>query len=323
VLPARSIPHFRRALLRWYAAHRRDLPWRRRRDAYGIWISEIMLQQTRVAVVMDYYERFLAGFPDLRSLAKARSSDVLAVWSGLGYYRRARNLHRAARLLARNGGEMPTSQAELGKLPGIGRYTSAAIASIAFGEACAAVDGNIERVLHRLAGKRLSASDTWHAAQRLLCCAHPGDFNQAMMELGATLCLPGEPLCGDCPVARWCAGCHRSGSNTRATVRLPRKKKTVTHLLNRREDRVLLSRRAQNAGLMPGMWELPRWDGKGDAGEMLLRVKHSITNTDYDVRVVSSEARPAGSRWFPIASVTKLPLTGLTRKILRQSAPMR
>ena len=189
----------RRKLLTWYDANRRDLPWRQTRDPYHIWLSEIMLQQTRVAAVIGYYQRFVQRFPTVESLASASEADVLAQWSGLGYYRRARMLLAAAHVIvAEYGGQLPRTASELRKLPGIGRYTAAAIASIAFGEPVAVVDGNVERVLSRVEGLTLGSSTQqsayWDRAQQWLSRKRPGDFNQAMMELGATVCLPGEPL---------------------------------------------------------------------------------------------------------------------------------
>ena len=164
---------FRAALLRWYTVNHRPLLWRETRDPYCIWVSEVMLQQTRVAAVTAYYQRFLDRFPTVQALAAARMSAVLAAWSGLGYYRRARNLHAAARQIVTDG-RMPQSSAALQRLPGIGRYTAAAISSIAFGEACAVVDGNVERVLARLAGQPLSTAQAWEQAQTMLSPTHPG-----------------------------------------------------------------------------------------------------------------------------------------------------
>ncbi|HYX69772.1 MAG TPA: A/G-specific adenine glycosylase, partial [Terriglobales bacterium] len=185
---------FRAALLAWYGRHRRALPWRATRDPYRVWVSEIMLQQTRVNAVLEHYRRFLRRFPDVRALARARQSSVLAAWSGLGYYRRARALHAAARRLVRDfDGGFPRTAEAMRTLPGIGRYTAAAVSSIAFGEPQAVVDGNVERVLERLVGRHLPAAQAWELAAQLLDRAHPGDFNQAMMELGATVCLPREP----------------------------------------------------------------------------------------------------------------------------------
>src|SRR5437660_2415476 len=184
---------FRSRLLDWYDRNRRDLPWRENRDPYRIWLSEIMLQQTRVAAVTEHYGKFLMRFPTVEKLAAARESSVLAAWSGLGYYRRARMLHAAAKeIVKKHSGTFPRSAGDLRALPGIGRYTAAAIASIAFNEPAAVVDGNVERVLERVVGERLPEKALWLTAQELLSPFRPGDFNQAMMELGATVCLPRE-----------------------------------------------------------------------------------------------------------------------------------
>jgi len=210
-IPAGEWPIFRKRLLSWFRNNQRDLPWRRTGDPYRIWLSEIMLQQTRVAAVIPYYERFLRQFPTMRHLARARLATVLAAWAGLGYYSRARNLHRAARqMVARHGGKVPRELNAALALPGVGRYTAAAILSIAYGEPLAALDGNVARVLARLGAQRgdLRAPDAWRrldgAAAALLARQAPGDWNQAMMELGATVCTPASPRCGHCPVSRWC-----------------------------------------------------------------------------------------------------------------------
>jgi A/G-specific adenine glycosylase len=299
-------------LLRWYAAAARPLPWRATRDPYRVWVSEIMLQQTRVTAVLGHYRSFLARFPDVRSLARARESDVLAAWSGLGYYRRARALHAAARLLVReHDGELPRTSAELRALPGIGRYTAAAIASIACGERTAVVDGNVERVLARLdgtAGKR----DFWARANELLPATGPGDFNQAMMELGATICLPGQPLCASCPLRRWC----KTRGPGAAPRRAPRRRRRVALALARRHRAIFLVQRPASARLMPRMWELPEIAPNGAAP--LLRLRHAITTTDYTVEVFAAARPPtAAGRWVQPARIRDLPLTGLTLKILR------
>lgn len=197
----------RAALLRWYDEHGRDLPWRRSRDAYRIWVSEVMLQQTRVEVALPAYRRFLRAFPSLAKLARASEEEVLAQWSGLGYYSRARALHRAARRLHDRRQAFPQRLEDALELPGVGAYTAAAVLSIAYGEAYAAVDGNIVRVLSRL--RRLPRADSRgepyrSLAQALLDPARPGDWNQAMMELGQTVCLPRNPRCGDCALGPWC-----------------------------------------------------------------------------------------------------------------------
>ena len=202
---AKSVANFRRSLLKWYDEHRRDLPWRQTRDPYRIWLSEIMLQQTRVAAVLEHYRIFLERFPDVYALFAASEDSVLAAWSGLGYYRRARMLHQCAKeIVERHGGSFPQSSEVLRQLPGIGRYTAAAIASIAFSEPVAVVDGNVERVLRRLSGTELTKEQDWQQAQAMLAPSRPGDFNQAMMELGATVCVPREPRCLLCPVRKCC-----------------------------------------------------------------------------------------------------------------------
>src|ERR1035441_8756365 len=211
---AEKIARVRGRLLEWYERCRRDLPWRRSLNPYSIWVSEIMLQQTRVAVVVERYQAFMARFPTLLSLALATEQEVLAAWSGLGYYRRARMLHKAALFVADHcQGNLPRTAAELRLLPGIGAYTAAAVASIAYGERVAVVDGNVERVLCRMEGWK-AGSRAGDGAQvrrkiealaaELVCPERPGDWNQALMELGATLCLPRNPQCLVCPVAGDC-----------------------------------------------------------------------------------------------------------------------
>jgi A/G-specific adenine glycosylase len=305
---------FRRRLLDWYDHHGRDLPWRRDHDPYRVWVSEIMLQQTRVAAVIEYYKKFLTRFPTVEKLAAAREASVLAAWSGLGYYRRARMLHAAAKQVVKeHAGTFPTSAKDLRVLPGIGRYTAAAIASIAYGEPVAVVDGNVERVLSRLLGKRLAEEDSWRAAEELLDRQRPGDFNQAMMELGATICVPRQPMCLMCPVDQWCA--------TRGELEKPQKptrqtKKEIHYALDCRNGSVFLVQRAKDASLMPGMWELPESTSKN--GKTMLTLRHSITVTDYTVRVRQVAVQDVSSgRWIAKDRIESLPLTGLARKILR------
>ncbi|MGH9579251.1 MAG: A/G-specific adenine glycosylase, partial [Terriglobales bacterium] len=227
----------RTRLLAWYGRHGRDLPWRRTRNPYRIWVSEIMLQQTRVPAVLRHYHEFLRRFPSVQRLAAARPESVLAAWSGLGYYRRARSLHAAARVIVRErSGRFPHRAQDWRALPGVGRYTAAAIASIAFDEPVAVVDGNVERVLSRLPGgrRRLAASAIWESAGALLSRSRPGDFNQAMMELGATVCLPQAPKCGECPLASWCKA---RGAVERA-AKAPRQRRSVAYGLSTRDDTV-------------------------------------------------------------------------------------
>jgi len=314
---------FRRALLAWYDRHGRDLPWRKTSDPYAIWLSEIMLQQTRVAAVLDHYRIFLERFPNVAALAEASEDDVLAAWSGLGYYRRARMLHQCAReIVQRADGRFPEKSEELRELPGIGRYTAAAVASIAFAETVALVDGNVERVLQRISGKNLTASQYWKRAEELLSKSRPGDFNQAMMELGATVCLPREPRCQVCPVREWCVT-RGEVSRPKATDR--QEKREIWCALERRAGRVRLVKRPRKASLMAGMWELPQWTElpHASATEALWRTfRHSITVTDYRVRVLRDWTAPVTmpapqGKWVAIEKIPQLPITGLTRKILK------
>jgi A/G-specific adenine glycosylase len=309
---------FQQGLLEWFDRHKRDLPWRRDRDPYRVWLSEIMLQQTRVAAVTGYYERFLRRFPSIEKLASAREASVLAAWSGLGYYRRARMLHAAAKKIVKeHGGKFPEKAEDLRALPGIGRYTASAIASIAFAEPVAVVDGNVERVLQRVRGKNLAGEDLWRVAEELLSRQRPGDFNQGMMELGATVCLPRQPQCLLCPVFDLCAThgeLHKPGKGTRQT------KREIHYALACRDGSIFLVQRPMAATLMPGMWELPEIAGANGTNATWLTVRHSITVTDYVVRVLRSPA-PKGleGRWVRKSCVATLPLTGLARKILRAS----
>jgi len=307
---------FRRALLTWYDGHKRDLPWRRDRDPYRVWLSEIMLQQTRVAAVLEYYRKFLRRFPTVQKLAAARESSVLAAWSGLGYYRRARMLHAAAKQVATEyGGKFPSSAPELRKLAGIGRYTAAAVASIAFDEPVAVVDGNVERVLERVAGKALSGEAQWQSAEDFLDRRRPGDFNQAMMELGATVCLPRQPLCLACPLVDFCA---TRGELAKPSRNLRQKKREVHYTLDCRNGSVFMVQRPAKAPLMPGMWELPESPDANGPVKTVFELRHSITTTDYTVQVRKGPApKNASGQWIARSRLNAMPLTGLARKILR------
>ena len=317
-LDSAQLRSFRRALLRWYDVHRRELPWRSDRDPYRVWVSEIMLQQTRVAVVLEHYARFLRRFPTAQSLATAREASVLALWSGLGYYHRARHMHQAAKVIARERcGGFPRTASEWSELPGIGRYTAAAIASIAFGEAVAVVDGNVERVLQRLLGANYTGAELWHAAEVLLARQRPGDFNQAMMELGATICTPRAPQCLVCPVVSLCKT-RGAGERSAAPAR---RRQDVNYALVRHGSRVLLVQRSGDSSLMAGMWELPALTAEQVNGSApLLRLKLSITNTDYRVRIFEIGPEQFGwfcsAKWFSMPQCLRLPLTGLVRKVL-------
>jgi A/G-specific adenine glycosylase len=301
---------FRGRLLRWYAAHRRPLPWRETQDPYRVWVSEIMLQQTRVNAVLGHYRRFLKQFPTVRSLARASEAEVLAAWSGLGYYRRARMMRRAAQKIMAHGGHFPSTAAALRELPGIGRYTAAAIASIAFDEATAVVDGNVERVISRMAGRKLSAAAVWEFAEAMIPAERPGDFNQAMMELGAMVCTPQAPRCGECPVRGLCAGRGELAKGPTAT----RTSAELHYAWARRADKVRLVKRGAEESLMAGMWELPGIEPNGH--EPVLRLRHAITTTDYRVAVYALPGGKLPGRWVAAREAASLPLTGLARKVL-------
>jgi A/G-specific adenine glycosylase len=310
-----SEPGFRKKLLAWYDAHARELPWRESRDPYRVWVSEIMLQQTRVAAVIQHYHEFLRRFPTVQKLASAREASVLAAWSGLGYYRRARMLHAAAKVVARErGGSFPETSAEWRTFPGVGRYTAAAIASIASDEAVAVVDGNVERVLQRITGNAISGEHIWRQAESLLDHNRPGDFNQAMMELGATVCTPRAPSCLTCPLVELCV---TRGELVSAGKKSRQVQREIHYALDRRNGSVFLTQRAADIRLMAGMWELPEIPRPADHGEPFLTVKHSITVTDYTVHVWPVSAKLDGE-WWPAHRLTKLALTGLARKILRK-----
>jgi len=283
----------RRRLLAWYDANARDLPWRRSRDPYAIWVSEVMLQQTRVETVKERWHAFLRRFPDVRRLAAAREASVLKAWEGLGYYRRARYLHSAARaIVTRHAGEVPSDPEALRRLPGFGAYTSAAVASIAYGRRAAVVDGNVLRVLARFLGERRNVTraparrTVADAAETLVPSARPGDFNQALMELGATVCTPRSPRCPDCPLAPDCRA--RADGDADRLPRRPPRRRTPHHDVAAglvwRRGRLLIGRRPAD-GLLGGLWEFP--GGKRRPGESLeeacVREVREETGLDVDV----------------------------------------
>ncbi len=344
VSPASSPP---RELLAWFDRHARDLPWRRRRDPYAIWLSEIMLQQTRVEVVIPYWERFLSRFPTVEELAAAGVEEVLALWSGLGYYRRARQLHAAAREVVAAGAFPRTLEGWLA-LPGIGPYTAAAVASIAFGVVTPVLDGNVERVLSR----RLALADSpkVSTARRrlldegaaLLDPSRPGDGNQALMELGATLCLPRRPKCLLCPLA---AGCRAGAAGTAESYpvakpkRATEKRRLLVAVVERGAE-VLLFRRAEDSALLAGTWELPwaeaesggpaepalaaRYGGAWTLGPRLAEVRHGITFRDLEVAVHRAEVagvQRAEAGWFDAAGRARLALSSLVGKVLGCLSP--
>jgi A/G-specific adenine glycosylase len=274
--PMRNRQHHRRiheALLQWFASNARDLPWRRTKDPYAIWVSEIMLQQTRVQAVVPYYEHFLKQFPTVQTLARTRLDTLLKLWEGLGYYSRARNLHRAAReVVARFGGRLPASREELLTLPGIGPYSAGAIASIAFDRPEPLVDGNVTRVLCRLfcvegnPKKPAVQARIWSLAEELLPRNRVGQFNQALMELGSEVCLPRSPCCDECPLRHLCLA-RKRGEQDSFPARAPKKKRpfhTVVVGVIYRRGRILIDKRRPE-GLLGGLWEFP--GGKQQRGE--------------------------------------------------------
>jgi A/G-specific adenine glycosylase len=341
------------ALPDWYRRHRRDLPWRRRRDAYAIWVSEIMLQQTRVATVVPYFQRWMRRFPDVAALAAAPLERVLKAWEGLGYYSRARNLHRAARkLVADFGGALPADTRRLRALPGIGRYTAGAIASIAFGLDEPVLDGNVTRVLCRVFRIRRRPTEAgvrrrlWSLARRLIPTGQAGLFNQALMDLGATLCTPRSPRCLICPLRDVCLACVHGEQ-----AQLPRRaaRKQVPHhdvlaALLQERGRVLLARRPTE-GLLGGLWELPggrletgrmspaalRRIGRAAVGIELIvgpllgRFDHAFTHFRMTLHVFAcrrdgGRARPIGyaaCKWLRRAELDAVPLATLHRRALR------
>jgi len=338
------------ALVPWFLAGRRDLPWRRTRDPYAIWISEAMLQQTRVEVVIPYYARFLARLPDVRALAQAEEEDVLALWSGLGYYARARSLRNAARgIVERHGGVLPRTREAWLALPGVGPYTAGAVLSIAFGQPEALVDGNVQRVLARLfaleapRGSTALASTCWELARILVPGTPdepaPGDWNQALMELGARVCTPRAPRCGDCPLR---AHCRAAELGRAEALPVPAERPApldvrLETFVVRSEAGLLLARRP-SGGRMAGLLELPTrelvtpgelprlWPAETGLrlvpGAELGELRHTITRHRIRVRVRAARLQeaPRIAEWRAPAQLAAAPLTGLARKVLALDA---
>ena len=343
----RDATALRRAVLQWYRRNARALPWRRTRDPYRVWVSEVMLQQTQVATAQPYYERFVARFPTVRALARAPIDRVLAAWSGLGYYRRARHLHEAAGIVVReHAGAVPSEPRAFGALPGVGRYTVGAVLSIGFGVPLPVLDGNVARVLARIAAKPWSvrrpadAKVLWEMAGALLDPRSPGDWNQALMELGATVCTPRAPRCNACPARRSCRA-HAAGREEdyppvpprRASVRLARAVVRVE-----RAGRVLMVRRS--GPLLDGLWEPPGVDlDRGEPAEPSLaralaslglrgtlvatpvRIRHTITHRAIEAQVWRLEPRRplprAGTRFRWVAPGERdVALSALARRVL-------
>ena len=343
---------FRDALVTWFGGYQRDMPWRRTDDPYHIWVSEVMLQQTQVKKVVDYYERFISRFPDVQRLAEAPLQDVLKVWEGLGYYARARNLHKAAQVVVNElGGEIPQDYATFRKLPGVGDYSAAAVQSIAFDAPYAAVDGNIKRVLARLflmdapINDAKSAKQFQAKADELLDVNVPGLFNQAMMELGATVCRPQSPTCLVCPVNAFCEAFHTARQDAfpkrRETKPIPEHHLAVGVVY--RGNEVLITQR-QLDGLLGGLWEFPGGQlVDGETAETacvrhvadvvnlsvtnvryLARVRHAYTHfkvvvdvfqCDYQAGEVALNG-PRDAKWIAVAALRDYPLPRTVHKFL-------
>lgn len=346
--PAQVAKPIARPLLRWFGEHARDLPWRGTRDPYRIWVSEIMLQQTQVDTVLRYYDAFLARFPTVIDLAAASEQDVLAAWSGLGFYRRARNLHRAARqVVSELGGVLPREPKPLQALPGLGRYTVGAILSIAHDRRLPILDGNVIRVLSRVfrvAGDPKAGpanKELWRLAEAVLPAARAGDFNQSLMELGALVCRPTQPKCGECPLAALC-GAHEAGEEEafptptrRAAV--PEVERVALYL-ERPDGRFVVERRPAE-GLLASMWELPSLDlpRRARAATVAARLarrlgtrarpalrgsaQHRFSHRLWTIHVFQASTRAQAAtqrgRWVDRRELDALAVPTATRKVLR------
>jgi A/G-specific adenine glycosylase len=338
----KNLSVIRRKLLRWYDQHRRDLPWRRTRDPYAIWIAETMLQQTQVATVAPYYERFLRELPTVHALDRAPLSRVLALWSGLGYYRRAENLKKSAREIVRKyGGHLPDNYDALLALPGVGDYTAGALMSIAFQKSYPAIDGNAHRVLHRLFTPK-NDGELRQAAMLLVPLARPGYFNQGLMELGATICIPKDPRCPRCPLAAHCAARAVGGQAKNFLIKKSALIRDIEWpLAILRQDRKVLLRKRMRKGLLAGLWEFPgaertaRKSLRQSLATQLAELsrtlqperrigefRHSITNRKIRSRVYLIDL-PEGMnfhlpnrrwRWISPASLREFPVSSMTFK---------
>lgn len=343
----------RRRLLAWYAKHARDLPWRKSRDPYRVWVSEIMLQQTQVATVRDYFARFVKAFPTVQKLAAADETDVLRLWEGLGYYRRARQMHAAAKqLVDERDGQFPSESAALQQLPGIGRYTAGAIASIAFDKRAAILEANTIRLLSRLIAYRASPHSTagqrvlWQVAEDILPQKDVAKFNQALMELGSLVCTPTDPKCDECPLATVCAACELGlqqeipHAKPRATVTDVREAAIVI-----RKNGSILMRQCGPSERWAGLWDFPRFELEAtgplfarkeivekvaeqtgitcEPGALLKTMKHGVTR--YRITLECYEAAYKSGRvqattaadvtWLPAKNLLSLPLSTTGRKI--------
>jgi A/G-specific adenine glycosylase len=340
---------FAQALLKWYAAHQRRLPWRGVHDPYRVWVSEIMLQQTQVETVIPYYARWMARFPTVQALAAAAEQDVLALWEGLGYYARARNLWRAAQIVVTDyRGQLPSDPDTLRALPGIGRYTAGAIASIAFGRGAAVLDGNVKRVLARVFDLTVDVKspegekELWALAERLLPAKHVGDYNQALMDLGATICAPRNPACLMCPVQAQCEARQLGAQHARPVTapRAPVPHQVIVTGIMVKRDRVLITQRPE--GLLGGLWAFPgfvcedeeadyaahlrhtaqaQWGVGLRVGEECLRLKHTFTHLRVTIPVYLCAWRSGrlptspAAKWVAPIEIDQFPMGKTDRQI--------
>jgi A/G-specific adenine glycosylase len=353
-LTGRALKTFQTRILTWFRAHQRDLPWRRSRDPYRIWVAEVMLQQTRIAAVMPYYQRFLERFPTVQSLARASEPEVLKLWSGLGYYSRACNLHRAARIIVtQHKGQFPTELDAALELPGIGHYTAAAVLSIAYDVPLAVLDGNVARVLARIKTIRgdLRAPKNWRTltagAQSFLASQAPGDWNQSLMELGEVICTPQSPRCMECPVAHHCRA-YSEGLTDQ--IPAPRRKRAPVHMkiaaviLRDPRGRTLLVQDpgAHDTVLFSRMWQFPAVEvsrhakaeleahlGKtlsitGISLEELPTARHGVTFRNITLLPFLANVRELPklprTKILALKNLSKLPISSATRKIAAAAA---
>lgn len=331
--------YLQKQLLLWFRRSARILPWRKNKDPYKVWIAEIMLQQTQVATVIPYYERWLKRFPDLKTFAKAPLLEALKYWAGLGYYRRVRMAHLCARKIGKDfSGRFPETAAELKKLPGIGAYTAGAVASIAFERPEPIVDGNVIRILSRIyalpedVGESATLKKIWHLASTLVPENHPGNFNQAMMELGATVCFPETPLCRQCPVSTRCEA-YRRGDPSAFPVKLAKEKliKLKNAALILRKNGKVLIRRQPRHGRWGGLWMFPFWESKlkmlretglkPNAVKKKMTVKHGFTKYSIQLEVFDSGHQKTvpllkpSSRWVKTAELKNYAFPSAHQKI--------
>lgn len=346
-MPVNNLSDLRRRLLLWYNRNKRDLPWRRSRDPYAVWIAETMLQQTQVKTALPYYRRFLSAFPTIEGLDRGSRERVLALWSGLGYYRRAENLKKAARKIVRDhNGNMPRDFAKLLDLPGIGPYTAGALMSIAFNRPYPALDGNARRVIARVFHAK-SENELQRIGKQLVSPRRPGDFNQALMDLGATVCLPRDPICTACPLLRSCRARRAGKFPSKLLSSANRKVKEVNWpLVLIRRGRKILLRRRPLTGILGGLWEIPGGErrkseslnsalkrhldglaGRVNSLSFVGEIRHSITHRRIRAPIFITTRPPVSKirlgrphwRWFSLSSLRRHPLSSLSLKAIKRA----